>query len=122
MSDENKGKALDLDELFGQARAVKVKWAGKEYELARIEALGPKSISRFQSLQNKTSQLQMLSLNAEITEEQDTQIIALFDEMLLMLCKDLPVKTMPFAAKSKCLEFYVVETQGKNALDIPQTS
>lgn len=118
---DEKRKALDLDELFGQARAVKVKWSGKEYELVRIEALGPKSISRFQGLQNKTSQLQMLSLNADITDEQDKEIIDLFNEMLLMLCKDLPVLEMPFAAKSKCLEFYIVETQGKNALDIPQT-
>lgn len=120
MSD-TKSKALDLDELFGEARAVKIRWQSKEYELMRLEALGPKSISRFQKLQKMSSQLHMESLTDEITEEQDQQIQNLFDEMLSMLCKDLPVVLMPFAHKSKALEFYIVETQGKNALDIAQT-
>jgi hypothetical protein len=113
-------KALDLDELFGQARALKVKWNGKEYELLQLEALGPKSISQFQALQKKTQALQMVSISGEITDEQDREIVELFDQMLAMLCKDLPVKEMPFAAKSRTLEFYVTETQGKNALDIAQ--
>ena len=119
---EEERKTLDLDELFGQARAIKVKWGGRFYELVRLEALGPKPISRFQALQEKASNLQKISLDGEITDEQDQQIIELFDEMLKMLCKELPVSQIPFAAKSKVLEFYITETQGKNSLDIAQTT
>jgi hypothetical protein len=112
-------KALDLDELFGQARAVMVKWQGKEYELIRLEALGPKAIMRFQSMQKKANELRSASmLKKQLTDEQSADIESLFDEMLTMLCQKFPVKTVPFAAKTKALEFYITETQGKKALDV----
>lgn len=111
-------KVLDLDALFGQARTVKVKFGGKKYELVRVEALGPRAISQFQKLQKKSNQLQMKNLDGEISDQQETDIIALFDQMLGMLCQDLPLSEIPFAAKARTLEFYVMETQGKNALDV----
>lgn len=111
-------KVLDLDELFGQARAVKVKWAGAEYELVRIEALSPKAISRFQSMQKRSSQLQMKSLENDMTETESLEIINLINTMLLTLCETMPVETMPFAVKTRVLEFYITETQTKNAVDI----
>lgn len=113
-----KKKILNLDDLFGTARAVKVKFADKEYELLRIEALGPKAISRFQKMQKRANQLQMINIENEISNAEEEEIISLFDEMLKMLCATLPVGSMPFAAKAKTLEFYVMETQGKNALDV----
>lgn len=111
-------RVLDLDELFGQARTVKVKFDSKQYELVRVEALGPRAISKFQSLQKRANALQMENLKGEISEKQEAEIVALFDQMLAMLCADLPLNEMGFAMKAKTLEFYVLETQGKNALDI----
>ena len=111
-------KALDLDELFGNARAVKVKWQGVDHELVRIEALSPRAISRFQSMQKRSSQLQMKSLKDEMSEAESQEIVSLINLMLLTLCETMPVEEMPFAAKTRALEFYIVETQGKNALDI----
>lgn len=113
-----KRKVLDLDEIFGQARTVKIKFQEKQYELVRVEALGPRAISKFQGLQKKANALQMENLKGEISDAQEQQIVALFDQMLEMLCEDLPLNEMGFAMKAKTLEFYVLETQGKNALDV----
>lgn len=111
-------KVLDLDQLFGNTRTVKVKWEGKGYELVRVEALSPKAISRFQSMQKRASHLQMKSLNDEMTEAESQEIVSLINTMLNTLCETMPVESMPFAAKTRALEFYIMETQGKNALDI----
>lgn len=111
-------KVLNLDELFGNVRAVKAKWQGVTYELVRVEALSPKAISRFQSMQKRASQLQMKSLNNDVTDEESTEIVSLINTMLLTLCETMPVESMPFAAKTKLLEFYITETQEKNALNI----
>lgn len=111
-------KVFDLDELFGQARAVKVKYGNREYELLRMEALSPRAISKFQGMQKRSNQLQMIAANEEeITEEQDAEIVSLFNEMLRTLCQDLPVEGMPFALKAKVLEYYIQETQPKNPLN-----
>lgn len=111
-------KVLDLDELFGEARAIKIKWGGKEYELLRMEALSPRSISRFQGLQRRTHALQSeVTGGGELSEESNQEIMRMFDEMLMMLCESFPVNTMPFAYKAKVLEFYIEETQPKNAVD-----
>uniref|UniRef100_A0A6H1ZD75 Uncharacterized protein n=1 Tax=viral metagenome TaxID=1070528 RepID=A0A6H1ZD75_9ZZZZ len=113
MSDDEK-HMLDLDELFGQARAVKVKWSNREYELLRMEAIGPREAAKFMRLQKKAANLQNLS--EEISDEQADEMAEVIDEMLKMLCADLPLAEMAFAIKVRVLSFYVEETQGKNVL------
>ena len=113
MADEQ--KTLDLDELFGQARAIKVKWQGKEYELLKMEGIGPQEAVKFQKMQNAASKLQR-SKNMDDTSAK--QIEKLFDDMLKVLCKDLPVGEMSFMAKTRTLTYYIEETQGKKALEI----
>ena len=114
MADEQH-KALDLDELFGQARAVKVKWQGKEYELLRMEAIGPRDAVRFQKLQLKASKLQM---SDDMDDETAREVEKTFDDMLNLLCKDMPLGEMVFMQKMRVITYYIEETQGKKALEI----
>ena len=114
MADEQH-KALDLDELFGQARAVKVKWQGKEYELLRMEAIGPRDAVRFQRQQLKASKLQM---SDDMDDETAREVEKTFDDMLNLLCKDMPLGEMVFMQKMRVITYYIEETQGKKALEI----
>lgn len=113
MSDETR-KVLDLDDLFGQARAVKVRWKGQEYELLRMEALTPIKAQQFGKLQDKARSLQT---EDEIDEERSQKIESLFDEMLRSLCSDLPLENIPFMGKMRIITFYIEETQGKKVLE-----
>jgi hypothetical protein len=107
-------KALDLDELFGQARAVKVRWQGQEYELVRMEGFGPQEIVKFQGLHARSIKMQN---NPELDDGQAKELEAVLNEMLGMLCKNLPLEELAFMLKVRILTFYIEETQGKNALE-----
>lgn len=112
MSDDR--KVLDLDELFGQARAVKVKWQDQEYELLKMEAISPQDAVRFQKLQVAAGKLQM---NSDMDDASAKQIEKLIDDMLKLLCKELPLQDMKFMVKMRVLTYYIEETQGKKALE-----
>ena len=112
-------KALDLDELFGQARAVKVRWQGIDYELLRMEGISPKQATQFNALHLKTAQLQksMQASETDVSDDDAQKVDETFNAMLHILCPDLPVKAMPFMAKMRTIMFYMEETQGKNAVE-----
>ena len=118
MADET--KTLDLDELFGDARPVKVKWGGKEYELLRLEAFSPREINAFQKMQIDAQNLQQQpTLQQKIDGyDPDAEIVTLFDKMLIQLCPSLPLDSIPFLAKSRIITFYIEETAGKKALEV----
>ena len=118
-------RTLDLDELFGDARPVKVKWNGKVYELLRLDAFSPREIHVFQKMQMEAEQLQkavgseQLSVSSgQSAVNSDQQISELFDKMLKCLCPQLPVDDIPFLAKTRIITFYIEETQGKKALEV----
>ena len=113
MSDDK--RVLNLDEVFGQDRPVKVVWKGREYELLRLEAFSPREIQKFASMQASAQKLSGMS--DQQSPEADAEISALFDEILSALCKDLPLGDMPFLAKTRIITFYIEETQGKKALE-----
>lgn len=111
MSDE---KMLDLNELFGQAVTVKVKARdGKVYELLRMEAISPREAVRFQRLQQKAARLQVVG--EEMSDEQASDLVGVFDDLLEILCAELPVEAMQFAEKMAVLQFYMEQTQKKKA-------
>lgn len=110
MADEN--KALNLDELFGQSHPIKVKWQDKEYELLRLEAFSPTEVNGFMRMQKTTERMRQENNTAS-----DADIVALFDGMLGMLCKDLPLDILPFLAKVRIITFYIEETQGKKNME-----
>lgn len=110
MSDK---KILDLDELFGQARAVKVKWGGQEYELARMEAFDPKQVAKVQALQRKAFTLQV---SEDPSEEQADELGKIIDMILSTLCPSLPLTEITFVMKLRIVEFYIQETQLPKAM------
>lgn len=107
-------KVLDLDELFGQSRAVKVKWQEKEYELFKLEGISPQDAVKFQKLQHAAGKLQMKD---DMDDASAKGIEKLIDDMLKLLCKDLPLQDMKFMVKMRVLTYYIEETQGKKALE-----
>ena len=111
MSDDEK-HMLDLDELFGQARGIKVIWEKAEYQLTLPEAFGARETMRLSALHRKAGALQMLD---DLTPEQAQELERLLDEILRILCQELPVGEIPFVAKLRALTFYAFETK-KNAL------
>lgn len=104
-------KALDLDDLFGQARAVKVKWQGKEYELIQLSGIGPKDALLLQKMQARITALG--SQEGEFSDQNAEELEKMFDEMLSVLSKELPLETIPFGGKMRIIEFYTEETSGK---------
>ncbi len=103
MSDETKA-VLNLDELFGQAQPIKVKWQGKDYELRNPEAMGPVEYAQFSKLQTRVNALQVGA--GEMDEEQAGNMEQLVINMLAMLNSDLGKVPMPFVARMRALEFY----------------
>lgn len=115
MSDGN--KVLNLDELFGQARAVKVRWQGREYELLRMEGIGPKQATQFNKLHLQASRLQGSVNSQDVDDAQAEEIEEVFNKMIKILCADFPVSEAPFMAKMSIVQFYVEQTQGKKAME-----
>lgn len=117
MADEQ--RVLDLDELFGQARAVKVKWQGKEYELLRMEAIGPRQAVEFERLQARAARLYSSdTANGNGATDQDAaDLEALIDGMLKILSEELPIGDMAFGVKLRIVQFYAEETQGKKKVE-----
>lgn len=112
MADQNE-KTLNLDELFGNARAVKVIHDGREYELLRMEGISPKHLAKLQSLQKRAMAAQGRDLESGGGEMMEQ----MYDEMLGILCADLPLDTLAFAKKVRIMSFYIEETQGKKAVE-----
>ncbi len=108
---QDNGKALDLDELFGQNKSIKVKWHDKQYELIPISAIGPKDALALQKMQARATAFS--SQKEEITDETAAELERMFDEMLVILSRELPLEQIPFGAKMKILEFYTQESEGK---------
>lgn len=110
-------KPLDLDELFGQARAVKVRKNDRDHELIHLDALSPKQAVRFQKLQLTVNKLRNLK-EGEITDGQAELIESTMEEMLSILCSTLPLNEMSFMEKTRVLTYYIEETQGKKVTDL----
>lgn len=108
---------LDLNALFGQGKTVKVKARnGRIYELLRMEAISPREAVRFQRLQSKAARLQ--GAGEELSDEQADELVGVFDDLLTILCADLPVTEMEFMEKMAVIQFYMEQTQEKKATEL----
>lgn len=107
-------KPLNLDELFGQARAVIVIKDDVRHELIRLEALDPKQAVRFQKLQVKASGLKSIDPQSP-SDAQAQQVTEAVDEMLSILCDSMPLDKLSFVEKTRVLEYYFEEIQEKKA-------
>ena len=99
MSDEN---ILNLDELFGTSRPIKVNYQGNVYELVRPEAFNPVQYQQFSKMQAKYGKLQNLEKNLEDPSKLDDAM----DGLIKLMCPELLKLGLPFAFKAKILEFY----------------
>lgn len=103
---------LNLDELFGQAKKIKVVWQDKSYELVRPEGLGPKEFVRWDSLLNK---IQVLKDETTSDEQKAEELEGVYNDVLMMICPQLVAAGLPFLGKMRVLQFYMEEVEGKKA-------
>ena len=115
MSEELK-KPLDLDEFFGASQPILVKWQGKNHELLRIEALGPKQYARLRKLQGRAARMQ--GLTQDMSDTQAGELEEMFDEIIKILCSGFPVKEIDFSMKMKIVLYYMEQPQVKKALEV----
>jgi hypothetical protein len=110
MKDEH--SVLNLDELFGEAKPVKVRWQGVLHELRRPEALGPRDLVRYDKLMALMAEAQTPAPapgDGESSENaQAAAIERAIDEMLRMVGPSLLEVTTPlsFMAKNRVLQYY----------------
>ena len=108
MADDN--KVLNLDEMFGEDRPVKVKWKTGEYELHRFTALSVTNVLKFQKMRRDVMRLQVLD---EVTEKDAGTIESLFNAMLKMIGPELPLDEIPYVMKPTILAFYFEQIDEK---------
>lgn len=111
MSDEK--TVLDLDELLGQRKQIKVRRNGVEHDFSDMNALSAKEVIQIQTMRQKIARLQILD---DLNEEQSKEIEKLFDGILAMLCKDIPLAEISYVEKTTILAFYFTESQTKKAM------
>jgi hypothetical protein len=115
-SNPKPSNVLDLDELFGQARSITIKWQGEEYQLQRMEGCSPKEAVKFMQLQKKANKLKNLSPES-VTDVQADQMTQVIDDMLLLVCPNFPTASMSFPIKMRAINFYLEQTQGKKFVE-----
>ncbi len=106
---EKERKVHDLDELFGQAQPIVVKWEGKEYQLRRPDSFGPKELNQFQHLQEKSAELQSAK-EGGMSDEQADQLEELTHQSIEMLNEKL-VEKLSFIQKVNVLAFYAEQVR-----------
>lgn len=86
-------KVLNLDELFGDAQTLDVRHEGMTYQLPRLKTLSPKKWQRFQDLGKQAGRLKDIKPQ-DATGREVEGVERLLDQMLMLLCKDLPLKPL----------------------------
>lgn len=99
----NAEKVLKLDDLFGQARPVKVTWKGAMYELARPEAFTPVQYHKFTKLYSEYSKV-------SLSEDTDPNVLdEIITNILDIMNPKLVEAGIPFSGKVAILKFYAQE-------------
>lgn len=99
---------LNLDDLFGKSRPVRVVFKGVEYELLRPESLSPAQYSDWLRLQKQVEVIR--AKGKDLTEKDFQEWDGLLSEVLGMLCQKFVAAEPSFQVRSKALEFYFQET------------
>jgi hypothetical protein len=106
-------RVLDLDEVLGQRARVKVRRNGVEYGFVDLYALGAYKVMQLQTMRQKVARFQLMD---NISEEQATEAEKLLDDILKMLCADLPLQDCTYMDKTTVLTFYFTEIQQKKVM------
>jgi len=111
MTDES--RTLDLDELLGLARPVKVRWKGQEYGLRDIESMDPTDYVRWLQLEKQIN----LDSGADGIDEAGAQnMIQATEAALALISPELAKLGLTFLQQMTVLKFYATETLGSEAL------
>ena len=117
---ENNGRVLDLDELFGMARPIVVRWKGRDYPLRRPTALSPEEIVRNERLRVRWADLQERISDGEALQTSSGlagEIEEVTLEMIAILCPALAKAGVPFVAQVQVLQYYANEVVPEVAPD-----
>jgi hypothetical protein len=101
MSDQ---QVLNLDDLFGQSKAIKVQHEGKTYELLHPEGLDPVQLNQWERLRRRSSLLKQAG--DELTDEQADELTQVTLESLRLLNPELAEQGLSFIKQVRVLKFY----------------
>lgn len=111
MTDES--RTLDLDELLGLARTIKVRWKGQEYGLRSMESMDPTDYVRWLELEK---QINLEPGTEEIDEAGAQNMIQATKAALILICPELANLGLTFLQQMTVLKFYATESLGFEAL------
>ncbi len=106
-------RTLNLDELFGQAQPIVVKWASQSHYLRRPEEMGPRDVVLFDRLNGQLTEMRELAGRAPEDDALDEQRANAWEHVLddmLRLVGPTLLKVDPpltFVMKTRVLEFYI---------------
>jgi hypothetical protein len=110
-------QVLDLDAILGQQTVIKIRRNGIEYEMLKLTNLGVYPYMQFQDLRKRIAQIQM---QGEMTEEKASKVESMFDEILSMVGKTLPLNELSYYEKINVLAFYLSESEPKKVISPKQ--
>lgn len=110
MSDEM--KTLDLDEMLGEKQIVKIKRGDKEYLLRDIDSFSTHQLLQIQGMRRKITTLQ---LREDVTEEEAGNLEILLNDILKILCLEMPLSELSYSEKTYIIAFYFMEVRKKKA-------
>ena len=119
MTEEKKTAVLNLDELFGVARPIKVVFGGRTYEMVRPEALSPKAFVRWDKLVKRAMRLQV-EANGEMSDEMTEELEGVIGDAIYMACPELEQAGLSFPQKMSVLNFYAEEVKPEKKAELPQ--
>jgi len=119
MTEEKTTAVLNLDELFGVARPIKVVFDRRTYEMVRPEALSPKGFVQWDKLVKRAMQLQV-GADDEMTDEMTEELEAVISMAIYMACPELEKAGLSFPQKMSVLNFYAEEVKPEKKAELPQ--
>ncbi len=105
---------LNLDELFGASRPIKVEWQGVRYSLRRPEAMGPAEIVKLERLQERYEALGAATAQDGV-EPHIVEIEGCVDDMIGIWSEELAAQHLPFLAKTKIMQFWLEQVHADEA-------
>jgi hypothetical protein len=108
-------KVLNIDELFSKTKPIVVIFGGREYDFSRPIDLSPSQLTKFERLSKKMTSLGQLEKEpGDYTDEDAEFVEEILDDLILTICEDFPVKTLPFMAKVYIITNYQNEIEGSD--------
>lgn len=99
-----KGKALNLDELYGQNDPVLVVYQGQEYELFRPDSWTPETYSQYVRLQKSVTEEEIAK--AMESSKGFEKLTSVVDKIMQIISPELAKLDLSLEKKSRIIEHY----------------